>query len=257
MTKETPAEDIARMFTAMNESISKAFGAFNETQHPRATAGSMGGYRGGEFTPKGEGEGGEAGGDAGASQVPVQPIFRWFRGVDHADLWGRKMYAQWAQTLNLDDREAIRFYMDEGHSIINGALRAQQGPKYLESRIQILDSVLDRSMVPENVVLWRSFRSEELTENWGKLLGSTFSDPGFVSATLDPATAFKSSGNDKHSYLAQIRLPALLPGVYLDAIRPVGTGEMLLPRGMSFTVSGMDDAGKVKHLVLDVAGLAQ
>jgi hypothetical protein len=145
--------------------------------------------------------------------------------------------------LNVNQRIAVGAYTKS--SQLNPTLRTspEQADQWLVGQ---LDSVLNTNTLGVDASLFR--RVGATGEGAPKLkVGSTFTDKGYVSTTVKPAT-----GGD---FAMRIKAPASTKGAYIEsATYKRGEQEFLLPRNTSFRVTGVlrQTVGTRITTVLDV-----
>lgn len=139
------------------------------------------------------------------------------------------------------EKTSIGVYSGNGYSAINGYLRGTNPASALtKQNIGNIDAVLARSRMPEDTVVYRGIKPPFSKEILAAKVGSTISDPGYVSTSLkgDTSKAF-----------------ATPEGVVLKMLLPKGNSayvmngrgashypkehEVLLPRGSRFRVKSL------------------
>jgi hypothetical protein len=158
-------------------------------------------------------------------------------------------FSNWESNLTEEESGALGSYSESGYSTINKMLRKEVVENKNPSTL-LIDSALEKSSLPENVVAFRGFSDPNLISNFENLKGKIYQDKAFVSTTLDrvraenfAALTGKFEGSGKEGIVAEIRIPAGTKAGYLDVIdknrSPLGQRgerELLLARGQKFKI---------------------
>ena len=171
----------------------------------------------------------------------------------------RRMGARLAKTQKLtkDQDAVVNWYRDGGYTNINQQLRERaEQPDLLEQQrkdwgaaftnkqaIEHLDAVLNKSSLPEAMVVYRGLRQ---AADGKRLLerqpGDVVRDEGFLSTSLSPQSAYWSFAHEGtgSGVLLRIVLPKGFKAAYISGSEGVES-EVLLQRGVSFEVVGMTE----------------
>jgi len=120
-------------------------------------------------------------------------------------------YESWSRSLTAAELIAMEIYVS-GARRLNSALRRGRLGSEWDETVKGLDSGISRGSTPKDLVLYRgasSFRAD-------LLIGTEFTDKGFVSTSLSLETARDFSGGDQGSVI-RIRIPKGTKGAYLPA----------------------------------------
>ena len=147
---------------------------------------------------------------------------------------------------NPSSRGAMGWYLQDGHSTINDALRDPQiSTKGIEDKITQIDTAIADAPVLDNPTLvYRGVANKGMGGSiFFKQLkvGDTFQDSGYVSTTLDPRIGSKFAGSDASGGIVlQYHLPkgtkGLFPNAFMDG-QYWNESEFLLPRNSKFKVT--------------------
>jgi hypothetical protein len=199
-----------------------------------------------DATPAGDGSGV---GDAPLEAPTEQPVYKelWGTGPDKEkkdtcpetealDTAARKVW----KSLRPEERRALKDYTADSTDLnkyVTGELDKSEDPQ-LEAQTKLLDSVIDKHHIDENITVFRAIDIRSLgTATPGE--GVTFKDPAYGSTTYlkDNAVTFLRSKNPR--VMLKIDVPKGTRGVYFG---PSGRSkfwserEILLPRGTVYRV---------------------
>lgn len=199
----------------------------------------------------GRGSGG-AGRSIAKRSAPQKNDFTQFTQSDFAkiDAWGEKHYASFIDSLSDDERDAIFEYSGKSFSGINQFLRGQKDKisKKDQKTIDNLNKALESSRVPENIVAYRGATPFGQFKDLSKVKpGSTFSDSGFGSTSLNPDGAFSGGKN----VTFHVRIPKGAKGAYIaSAADNPDEQEFLLPTKTKYKVVSVNQ--KTKTVIVEV-----
>lgn len=175
---------------------------------------------------------------------------------EEGDATLRAEYKEWLDGLTKEEKHALGVYYGSGASRINGDLR--RGVPFFEpsdeKNVQLIDQALEKSRVPENLVVFRGMRNPRLAKaiNEGRAMDITFFEDGYTSTTTSKKIAReKFTTPDDDSILAEIRLPKGKKG---GLISPSYSeeNEILLPRGSQYRVVGHHVENGKKVVTLEI-----
>lgn len=162
-----------------------------------------------------------------------------------------------------DVQEAAEFVSPNIRDDLSIPLKVSDSKKWLDGQIKNIDSAIDRSTIPEDMILYRGIKTPAIIESLGdpqKLVGSTITDKGYPSTTVDRATAegygaltdADVDGANK-SVLLKITAKAGSKGAFISGMArdlevPFGGGnfEVMLPRGSQFKITGVKQTANGK-----------
>lgn len=160
--------------------------------------------------------------------------------VDHGE--------KWADSLTKDEREAVRNYgynhlSAEGNAYLRGETEKYNDAQLAEIKKQVknIDSAIEKGTIDENLVLYRGVGSDYLGldfDNPEKLVGKSFTDGGFLSATGDKEVAEVYG----RGVVLEMQVPEGTHAAYVDLVK--STGEELKE---NFKEDG--DAGNIEYLL--------
>ena len=157
------------------------------------------------------------------------------------------------------EMEALNSYSNGHYTYLNGKLRntptwkaealdfaGWETPEEVDNWIGLIDGVLGRQAVPEDIVVWRGISSSGLRGlKPDAAIGKTFTEPGYLSTSLGPMPDLDRtfSGIDYDMHL-RLEVPAGTPGYYtrnLSAFKD--EQELLLARGLDYQVTAVSKIG--------------
>lgn len=184
--------------------------------------------------------------------------------ADQANSSLRNSFDAWRASVTADERNSLVAYKATDYSKINKVARGtQEATPAITRHIDNLDSALDRSVLEDDMRLYRGFGTRTQRDEWiNARPGQVITDPGFVSTTYKADKSF-GGGTTPYQFKIEILAPKGTRGLYID---PYGSddqtsaeGEVLLPRGMSFLVRQVkkvrgtaDDPRGTYHILLEV-----
>lgn len=183
-------------------------------------------------------------------------------GMDAAETWAALSQVDYSP----GETMAMGNYYDQG-VYVNRALRA--GTPASDLDLAGLDETIARQKLAQPVEVWRGTR-----DGMDLTVGSTFTDAGYVSTTVDRAIADRfthSTGwNDtvqrsEGAALVRMKLPAGQAAAPMTEkaeryqYRDKGfvaerEREVVLPRGLTYRVTGEDSSGPVRVIDVEVVG---
>jgi len=151
--------------------------------------------------------------------------------------------------LTTAQKEQLHWYKEQGYRLTNPYLRGDipswADKEYTEGRekeIVTIDKVMDRSSLPEDMVLYRGMSFAEGVDQLE--VGTTFTDKSYVSTSLSSvdARSFAMRGTSGERALVRIEVDAGQPGIYMEDKQINWSGnlqeeEVLLPRGQTYEVT--------------------
>lgn len=148
------------------------------------------------------------------------------------------------------EMSAATDYATEFQSI-NGALRGDEGKSLddalilserpVSEAVADLDATIARSVIPEDVLLYRGVRPRDGFDARTLKPGDVIQEPAYTSTSLSEMDAARFQGN--HGVIFEIEAPAGQQGLFINPLigEVVGESEILLPRGLSFRVLSMSE----------------
>lgn len=169
----------------------------------------------------------------------------------NADEWGRGNFSEWGGSLDKKETIGVRAYASSAYFEMNNHLRHRNNPERssdidpnLKMYMETMMDAVNRSEIPENVVVHRSMYDPQLQELWesGNIIGATASDEGFMSTTLSRDALDMDAVEDfPLPMAATIEVPKGARGAYLGEL----TGypeeqELLLQSGTTAEIIGAE-----------------
>lgn len=149
--------------------------------------------------------------------------------------------------LSREERRAVDDYTGTDFRVINNHLRGQKlfgkvpkpshkllSGKTIKQTVAELDSAMAKSVIPEDVILYRGLRDVSFAA------GDVFVDPAYLSTTLDREIAEKSFAYGEGGKVLEIEVPAGSRGVYASGVAGGAEQEVTLPRGSTLHVISVD-----------------
>ena len=141
-----------------------------------------------------------------------------------------------------DEKSAVGSYSRNRYRDINSGLRGVTVGSMAatdlfsttqKETVDNLDSLLAKASLPQDMVVYRGIMSGSA---WDQMSQSkSFTDPGFVSTSLQSSWSSAFGGEQ-----LEIHLPAGSPALVLDGLSRHAEGEVLIARGSTFNVLGVD-----------------
>lgn len=152
----------------------------------------------------------------------------------------QRLYREWAETLTDDERTALLYYQEGGYTPLNALLRGHGQPDNVElvqQRIAAIDTAMDRTRVPYNVVSHRALVFDDRM-----VPGATVDDMGFASTSLNRNVAeLYASKLSQAPAIARIKVEQGMRGALVDSISDKDQAELLLPQGTQFRVVSVSE----------------
>lgn len=156
------------------------------------------------------------------------------------DDWGTEEFSDWKKSLSKGESVAIKEYANYDFVDINKRLRTGRTDLLRDkhkTNINLLTSALDRSTIPEDVVVYRGVRDSPRVDRLE--VGSVIVDNAFVSTSLSSSVAKRFSA--EAGYSVEIVVPKGSKGAYRGSLYEL---ELLLQRGSQFSVESKDYANR-------------
>ena len=152
---------------------------------------------------------------------------------------------EWEGRLDEKEVDAIEHYTTGGYYDISSYLRrGNKRPMYssleeLESSIEEIDEALERSSIPQDVVVYRGTRTTHFQD---VEVGDVIVDRSFVSTTTDRGLAEEVYVGGKKSMLVEIKVPKGSKGAAVGSVSMFGSNEreVLLARDTAFRVDSIN-----------------
>lgn len=170
-----------------------------------------------------------------------------FESAGAADAALGPAYGGWRGQLSPAEGQALGLYASSEYRTINPGLRAGQNPD--PGLTAKLDRAVGSSAAPQDMTVYRGLGANAVPP--GVKAGDSFSDKGFVStsAARDKTGVFVSSAREEgvEPVLMKVSVRQGQQAAYIDGaaigthgnVMNVGEAEILLPRGSTFTVTGV------------------
>lgn len=188
--------------------------------------------------------------------------------------WLREHFTASAKSMNQQDINNVAFYKVGGYEDINNVLRGEEtafvplDDADVQGYIEGIDSIMQRTEVPEAVVAYRGMDLEDqFNLQFEELEGETFTFDGYTSTSLDRTVAsdFAAAGTigkeeEQPPVLLSMTIPAGIKGFWpesdqIDRASTVGIAEeqeLLLDRGLQFTITDTETIGDLRIMHVDV-----
>jgi ADP-ribosyltransferase exoenzyme len=186
-----------------------------------------------------------------------QPPTIGFKTIDAAKLWADSKFRKFEDSLTKPETDSLGAYQSIGYKYINNYLRGTITPKQLEyyekanitSQIKAISSSIAKGSLPADIKVYRGFGINSESE---LKRGMIFTDPSFLSVSLNKSVAQKFAGfseaDGKIPVILQMILPKGLPAAYLENILKMNETEILLERNSSFEVESIIRSGGKLHV---------
>lgn len=193
------------------------------------------------------------------AKKPSTKSFKKFDSEKEMDQWGVEKFKPARLYYGEDTYQSMQDYKDVSYSQINGYLRGKnlkgEAKEFVESTIANLDKAIDKTVIPDDITVYRGLRNMEFKE------GQVFEEKSYMSTTLNEKithvfnTELANKG-DVPSIL-EIKVPKGHKGLWMDDFDLVDyTGnkefEVLLNRGTKLKITGVDNSGKVTKYIAEV-----
>ena len=178
---------------------------------------------------------------------------------EEAQLWAQDVFAH-ADSFDEDSQESLELYKNNfsTYKSLNEAFRSEgkrfifENNKFLFNLRDTIDRAMERSTVPEDVVVYRGV-SGDLVE---KLIaeGGEFDDPAYVSTSLTMFDAKDFAEIKDRPTILKINVPKGTPALYMESFSILSTNEeeILLDRGLKFEFVPGSARAEGKFSVWDV-----
>ena len=153
-------------------------------------------------------------------------------------------------------------WLRAGNSPVPHTVDRERGPIYFHGSeahgVAHVDDVMRRSSLNHDAVVYRSLGTKApVRGGWGKLKpGDSFTDLGFVSTASDPDDVAKITAHEESRgrapWTARLIVPAGTHAYYSPKSPSADFDELTLDRGLTYTVTGRDEASR--RLELTVSG---
>lgn len=161
-------------------------------------------------------------------------------------------FQAWRTSLSATEEAALREYQANGYLRVNEILRdvddgaslGAQGLLRIDEMIEALDSAIAGGVVPFPVEVHRGVREVVawLSNDLSSLVGTTFTDAGFMSTSLDLDSAVNKVRPAKNPAILCLQLPASQHAAWLPLVGKTALRneyELLLPRNTSIRITGV------------------
>lgn len=181
--------------------------------------------------------------------------FRVFNTKEEAEKWGREQL--YSALLSADEKDIIGYYTGSWFRAINNYLALgehllHKDPE-MEEEISVLDELLSRHRIPNDIVVYRS-----TSKTWLELQTADHEDlktcRPFWSTSLLSRYALRWGLGNSYWYLEKIYVPAGSPGLFVSGIydkNDLSEYEVLLPRTTNFKVINQHLFGHYIELMVD------
>ncbi len=197
------------------------------------------------------------------SNPPLHPRCRCTTGVRQKKSVTRRELKP--EVSRVQETLAIQDYSREGYRDMNAGLRAAGT---VTNDVVAIDSLMNRSTLKGDEVLFRGLTSQPLLDSLDTLQGTIIKDPAFMSTTLDRNVATRfldlaAAEQKTKGILMEIRMPKGAHGIYmtdyLHTDNAKAEREVLLPRGSEFEVKRVQKllVAGVSHIKLTLAPVLQ
>lgn len=179
-------------------------------------------------------------------------MYRKFKSVDEATKWGEDHYGYWLPnyqpegglggyfgTENLEDLLPGEYTQIEVEKLRYGYTKYEFLEKDLMEMQQVMDTCLDRWVIPEDIWGYRFLEYEDLCKSTKRKYincGAIIEDKGYMGVGLVESELEKESFG-AHNTLLKIMIPKGTKGLYIDLISNRGNEqEVLFARGRKLRV---------------------
>lgn len=154
---------------------------------------------------------------------------------EEAMKWGQDNYAGWVDGLSSGERDSINSYTNKGDKLINKQLRRGRLTPAVQEQVDQIDAALERSKVPEDVVVYRNASSAILGDlSPEEAVGQVIQDRGYTSTSMVEFSL-------EHNQDVQLRItvPAGSRGAFIAEVSHWRRErELLLPRDTQIELTG-------------------
>ena len=191
----------------------------------------------------------EAGGSAHKKCTPVSQDIVGLRVAGERFLSASK--DMWDDLTDLE-RASVKSYTDRGYKDINKALNGGGDlPSGLRKQVERLDAVLERSEVPEDLVLYRGISLKGITSKVPLKEGQEYSENGFLSTSSSKNMATEYSKDDRG--VLEINVPKGSRGLYVGSVERSANAaefEFVLPRDRLLKIRSVDRSSNPPKVVV-------
>ena len=140
--------------------------------------------------------------------------------------WGDEYFNEFVESLSDEEILAMSSYRVQAYDPINDYLRVGKIDPYsiyteeeVRELIPMIEGVLDKSSIPEEVYVYRAMRMPEY-EDPNEMIGETFTDFGFVSTTMVPhmTSEWMEQPTETPRFIARIRIPQGTSAAFISHI---------------------------------------
>ncbi|ANS52026.1 hypothetical protein BM86_23785 [Bacillus thuringiensis] len=195
--------------------------------------------------------------------------------AEDADIWGQFHFKGWIDQLTDVEKKVIKGYTGARYQDINNYLRNESEvnkpekekrpvvePHKVPGEIASIDSALNKSYLPENMVVYRrvtdeqfskesnTIRPQDTSHNFGKIVDrealhairQQFVDTTFVSANYMSTSIAQDQHPSyaKHPVLLRIFVPEGIHAGFIDNLSGYSQSELLIQRGYAFRYTSFD-----------------
>lgn len=201
------------------------------------------------------------------SDKTVNYTYKEFKDNKVAYEWGQHNFSDWQSNLSNDEVDSLHAYKTLKYESINKVLRCKpldhlQNPdkSYLDGvkrDIWNIDSALNKSHIPENVISYRAF-SDDAHVDFNKLVGKLYTPKGYVSTAMNKKGAeFFLKENQRlgrNPVLARVYIPKGSKGAFMEGIKQMSSdgNEILLPKNSKFQVVSCNTVNGIQNIELEL-----
>jgi len=208
-----------------------------------------------KFNPHHDSRGRFASGSGGSGHLapsdwkaPTDKVSQYYTGDKYPDeprmivpSYLDRQYSGWAESLNAEQKDSLRYYQERGYNAVNGHLRgydtamtdAERGQ--IERHVANIDAAMENARLPCNMT---AYRATDLTKT--PEVGATFHDNGYTSTTVSSTIGNAIATSANQDYLLRIHIPAGHRAAYIDAFHSKEEYELLLPRRTHYRITGRE-----------------
>ena len=149
--------------------------------------------------------------------------------------------SEWVQGLSKSEKSSLRAYTGDDFFDINHDLRAGQAlPGNLGKISRNMDSALERTSIPEDIVVYRGQKSagmmEQSVDDPQQAVGHVYEDKGYVSTGLEAGTGTASN------FRFELEIPKGSQGALVSPFsQHAAEYELILPRNSKFEITYVDE----------------
>jgi len=201
----------------------------------------------------------------GAKWMPRREYRAIQEQIEHNAMdWGEENFDEFVESLSDEEILAMSSYRVQAYDPINDYLRKGKLDPYaiyteeeVRELIPMIEGVLDKTQIPEEVYAYRAMRMPEFKDP-KEMIGETFTDFGFASTTMVPhmTHVWMEQPSETPRFVAKIRIPQGTNAAYISHIThkdqnyyPEET-EILLQRNTRFRILGLNNDGSIDMEVI-------